>query len=337
MFTRLFFFIFSFFCLIETYSIAQLPVFNQYSQNQLNINPAFAGYFDDEVKFDALYRNQAYANINTTSFYNASLQLKPFKEYMLDQDVLGFGINMYSTKSLSVYSQQSVSGSLSYLKSLSVDGSQSLSMGFQGRFNSKRIDYTSLLFPNQFDVIGYNFQLPNNEPIQVINANYFDINAGLMYSSKTETEEFTTGFSMYNLNQTSADKSMLQNRQGLTYMLHAGYSKYLSESGQVFLGILHSSMKTQNATSIIAAYGATPETNSLFGLNAGAVYQLNNSISPFINLHFNSIKVSFAYDILVSPDISYSQKSTSMEFGIQYLFTSPSAEQSLAKKHMSCF
>jgi hypothetical protein len=35
---------------------AQLPVFTQFSQNQLNINPAFAGFIDDDFKFNALYR-----------------------------------------------------------------------------------------------------------------------------------------------------------------------------------------------------------------------------------------------------------------------------------------
>jgi len=141
--------------LICTFCYSQLPYFTQFSENQLNINPALAGNYYGDTKFDALFRSQSYNKVLTTSFLNAEAQFKPFKDQIVPEDVLGFGINMYSTKSLSVYSQNSISGTISYSKGLSSEGTDAIAFGFQCRYNSKRVDYTQLLFPDQFSLIGY--------------------------------------------------------------------------------------------------------------------------------------------------------------------------------------
>jgi type IX secretion system PorP/SprF family membrane protein len=195
----------------------QLPVFTQFSQNQLNVNPSFAGYFDEDIKVNALYRSQAYSKLVTSTFTNASFQMRPYMDFIPENDVLGFGVNAYSHKTLSIYSHNALSATMSYSKGLDYAATQTLAIGFQGRYNSKRVDYTQLLFPNQFDIIGYTPNLPNNEPIQVINANFLDLNAGLLYSAVGENEAFTGGFSLYNVNQISSDKAKLASRDGLTY------------------------------------------------------------------------------------------------------------------------
>ena len=124
-----------------------------------------AGYFDEDIKVNALYRSQSYSKLVTSTFSNASFQMRPIIHFIPENDVFALGVNAYSHNTLSVYSHQALSAGLSYSKGLNYDASQSLAIGFQGRYNSKRIDYTQLLFPNQFDIIGYTPQLPNNEPI----------------------------------------------------------------------------------------------------------------------------------------------------------------------------
>ena len=316
---------------------AQLPVFTQFSQNQLNINPSFAGYFDEDIKVNALYRSQAYSKLVTSTFSNASFQMRPYMDFIPENDALGFGINAYTHKTLNAYSHNALSATLSYSKSLDYEATQALAIGFQGRYNSKRVDYTQLLFPNQFDIIGYNASIPNNEPIQVINANFFDLNAGMLYSATGENEAFTAGFSLYNVNQISSDRAKLASRDGMTYNYHLGYSRYLSEYSQVFLGALHSSALKQNTTSIVAAVKLMPDYARAIGLDLGGIYVLNNSFSPFVNLDMNLVRVSFTYNVPIAPNISYVQQSNAFEIGIQLLFSRPTENNNLAKKHMSCF
>jgi len=74
----------------------QLPVFTQFSQNQLNINPSFAGYFDEDIKVNALYRTQSYSKLVTSTFTNASFQMRPYLDFIPENDILGFGINAYT-------------------------------------------------------------------------------------------------------------------------------------------------------------------------------------------------------------------------------------------------
>lgn len=317
--------------------LAQLPVFTQFSQNQLNINPSFAGYFDDDIKVNALYRSQSYSKLVTSTFTNTSFQMRPYMDFIPENDVFGFGLNAYTHKTLTAYSHNALSATMSYSKSLDYESTQTLAIGFQGRYNSKRMDYTQLLFPNQFDIIGYNASLPNNEPIQIINANFFDLNAGLLYSAVGENEAFTAGFSMYNVNQVSADRAKLASRDGSTYNYHLGYSRYFSEHSQVFLGGLHSSTLKQRSTSIVGAVQLMPDCSRAIGFDLGGIYVLNNSFSPFVNFNMNLVRASFTYNIPIAPNISYVQQSNAFEVGIQLLFSRPNENNNLAKRHMSCF
>lgn len=316
---------------------SQLPVFTQFSQNQLNINPSFAGFIDDDFKFNALHRSQSYSKLVTSTFSNASFQMRPLLDFVPNNDVFGFGVNAYTHKTLDVYSHQAMSATMSYSKALNYDGSRTLSLGFQGRYNSKRIDYTQLLFPNQFDFSGYSPQLPNNEPIQVINANFVDINSGILYNSVGEEESFTAGFSMYNINQSSKDPLKLATRDGLTFNYQLGYSKILSDYSQVFFGGLHSVRVGQSSTSLVGAIQILPDYDNYIGFDVGGVYVLNNSISPFVNLNMNVIKASFTYNFSIAPNISYVQNANAFEVGIQFLFSRPTEDNTLAKRHVSCF
>ena len=316
---------------------AQLPYFTQFSENQLNINPALAGNYEGDTKFNSLYKYQSYNKILTTNFLNAEAQFKPFKDYISPEDVFAVGIDMYSTKSLSVYSQNSFSGTFSYSKGLNSESSEALALGFQFRYNSKRIDYTKLLFPNQFSITGFTNQLSNNEPINVLNSNYFDINTGILYTNFNDDESFEAGLGVYNLNQVSTEQKNLQLRYGRTYMAHIGYSRYLSSSNQLFVGGLYSYLNTGNSLSLIAGYSLSPEFTNSVGIDFGLVYQANNSFSPYLKLNANSLKFIFSYDVPMEPNISYLQNSRSMELGIQCSFSKISDNITMSRKHVSCF
>jgi type IX secretion system PorP/SprF family membrane protein len=315
----------------------QLPIFTQYKQNPLNINPAFTGYFDDDLKWSALVRSQSYAQLVTSTFYNTSLQIRPYLSFIGANSTMGFGLNAYSNKTLDVFSHQAFSGSLSYEQGLDADGTQSISLGFQGRYNTKRIDYTQLLFPNQFDVIGYTSSLPNNEPIQVINNNYFDVNAGIMYQMENDFDAFTIGLGMYNLNQTNNIKSLNLRKYKQTYNLHLGYSRYTSENSELFLGGMYSTMGNQNATSLVVGYRYQPNLYSPLSIELGAINIFNNGVSPYINVNFSKLLASFTYNIPVNPKTTYLNNNKSFELGLQFLISKYNETNSIARKHMSCF
>jgi hypothetical protein len=263
--------------------------------------------------------------------------MRPLFDFIPNNDVFGFGVNAYTHKTLDVFSHQAMSATMSYSKGLNYDGSKTLSLGFQGRYNSKRIDYTQLLFPNQFDFTGYTPQLPNNEPIQVINSNYFDLNSGILYNAVGENESFYAGFSMYNLNQSSQDPLKLATRDGLTLNYQLGYSKILSDYTQVFFGGLHAVRASQSSTSLVGAVQILPDYDNYIGLDIGGVYVLNNSVSPFVSLNMNMLKATFTYNLSIAPNISYVQNANAFEVGLQILFSRPSEDNTIAKRHMSCF
>jgi type IX secretion system PorP/SprF family membrane protein len=324
------------FILIVGVANSQLPNFTLWNNTQTALNPSLASYQDDDVRLNTIYRSQSYNKLLTTNFLSASLLLRPFREIIATGDVLGLGVDMFSTKTLSSFSQQSAALSLAYAKSLDYKEEQKISLGFQARYNSKRIDLTQLLFPNQFDIIGYTNVLPNNEPIQGLTANYFDINSGFNYSFSNENEELVAGFSLYNINQVSADKAVLQNRIERTTNLHFSYSKFISTDAQILIGVFHSIIRAQRATFLTAAYGISPSYDNSVGVDFGLIYQINNSISPYLSMNLNSLKVIMAYDLGIKPNISYLQKARAFEIGIQYRYNKPNTTKA-ERIHLSCF
>ena len=51
----------------------------------------------------------------------------------------------------------------------------------------------------------------------------------------------------------------------------------------------------------------------------------------------NMIKASFTYNFSIAPNISYVQNANAFEVGLQILFSRPTEDNTLAKRHVSCF
>ena len=188
---------------IAFYVNAQDPHFSQFFSSPLTLNPALTGKFDGTLRVAGNYRNQwpAFNNVYTTS--TLSLDFGILKNKLPDFDTWGVGILALTDKAGGgILTNNYIGLSTSYHKALDEDGFQQLGIGFQGTYGQKRLDNSKLVFEDQLTPFGFTGVTQDIFSSANLNINYFDVNAGLLYSSSTnDRNNFYVGASMYHINR----------------------------------------------------------------------------------------------------------------------------------------
>ena len=133
---------------------------------------------------------------------SASIDFPILKSKVPENDVFGVGISGLSDASAnSILKLNYGSVSMSYHKALDENGYSTIGAGFQATYSSLSLDITKLTFEDMLTQNGFTGTttdiLTNGS-----NQNYFDINAGLLYSGSTNgINNFYLGASMYHINR----------------------------------------------------------------------------------------------------------------------------------------
>ncbi len=175
-------FIFAVFYFLTANLNAQDPVYTQYYQAPLHINPAFAGntyapviHLNSRVEWPAI--NFAY---NTYSFSVDRF----FKDYNF-----GTGINfMMDNSGNGLYKRFRMEGIFSY--KLEVAEKKYLKLGLSTAWGQNSLDWDKLIFGDMIDPSS-GFTLPDGSTLPTdeirpenLNVNYMDLSAGLLYYSE---------------------------------------------------------------------------------------------------------------------------------------------------------
>ncbi len=199
---------------------AQDPVFSQFYNAPLTVNPAFAGISDNPV-VSLTYRNQwpNLGNVYTT--YNASY------DQFVDKynSGVGFGILSDNQGDGSLKSLK-ISGMYSY--GVKINRDYQLKIGGGLGFVQQRIDWSKLIFGNQIDkadgiITQGGSVIPSNENNNGINSiSYVDISAGFLFTGPL----YYVGVSIDHLN--SPEQSFLESDRSNSnlparFSIHGGY------------------------------------------------------------------------------------------------------------------
>ncbi|HTL81119.1 MAG TPA: PorP/SprF family type IX secretion system membrane protein, partial [Bacteroidia bacterium] len=187
-------------------SYAQDIHFSQLSQTPLLLNPATAGLGHD---FEAIvnYKDQW-----------KSVTANPFKTFNVATDVaflknnrgnhMGVGIDFFSDKAGDAQ-MGTTTGQLHLSGVLAVDDKNVISAGIYGGFGQRSINYSNLIWDNQYINGAIDLTAPNFEPVGVTNRTYADIGAGLAWFygkghatiTSNDDASFCAGFSVQHINQ----------------------------------------------------------------------------------------------------------------------------------------
>ncbi len=311
------------FLVMAFYVNAQDPHFSQFFASPLTLNPALTGKFNGTVRVAGNYRNQwpAFNNVYTTS--TVSVDFSILKNRLPDFDTWGIGILALTDKAgAGVLTNNYIGLSTSYHKALDEDGFQQLGIGFQGTYGQKRLDNNKLVFEDQLTPFGFTGVTQDVFSTENLNINYFDVNAGILYSGSTnENNNFYIGASMYHINRPKESfKGGNWNIATRTTVSAGGYFP-ISD-----ILTLHTSgiYQLQNKSSEINIGGAVaaaidPESENPSNIYIGSWYRFNDAIIPYLGLEFGGLRIGATYDINTSSLKAGSQSRGGMEISLIYV------------------
>src|SRR5665213_368235 len=302
---------------------AQDPHFSQFFASPLTLNPALTGKFDGTVRVAGNYRNQwpAFNNVFTTS--TLSVDFGILKNKIPENDTWGLGILALTGKAGGgILTNNYLGISTSYHKALDEDGFQQLGIGFQGTYGQKRLDNSKLYFEDQLTPFGFTGVTQDIFSTQNLNINYFDMNAGLLYTGSTNSSNnFYVGASMYHINRPRESfKGGNWNIAPRTTISAGGYfpvSDILTLHTSGIYQVQNKATETTFGGALAAAID--PESTDPSNVYIGSWYRVNDAIIPYLGLEFSGFRIGATYDINTSSLKAGSESRGGMEISVIYI------------------
>jgi type IX secretion system PorP/SprF family membrane protein len=204
-------------CINSAYS--QDLHFSQYNENPSLINPALTGVYS-VFRASAVYKDQWRGATVPFKTFGVSVEskFKPNNWTKVDGQAMRFSKTSFGRLAggLSCFNDRAGDGNMSSTKlnlSLSsfvrVSEYSNLSLGLQGSFVQRKIDFSSLVFSNQFNGSGYDAGMLSGEQAAPQTFNYVVVSAGLnwSYASKenilisNDQTKANIGVAFFNINQ----------------------------------------------------------------------------------------------------------------------------------------
>lgn len=288
---------------------AQDVHFTQYFTSPLTLNPALTGLIPEDLRFAANYRSQ-WSAVSSTPYTTAtaSFDIATFKNKLPEGDALGLGLVFEHDQSGTGSLTNTTAGlSLAYHKAFGHDRTQHLSMGFQGYFVQKSIDFSKLTFYDMYNAGMNNFSGSTHVVFKATAVSYMDFNGGIMYSGKvTDHTTAYIGYSYYHVTQPV--ESFIAD----TYQIHSRSSLYLggsfdmNENAVLYASALYQEQASASEVLIGAAAGfvLNPghdqeyQKHTIFYI--GGWYRYGDAVCPYISLEWSKMRIGVSYDANIS-------------------------------------
>ncbi len=293
--------------LFFTTAFTQDVHFTQYFASPLSLNPALTGLTPATFRLAANFRSQ-WSSVSANPYMTGSFSydMGALKGKLNNGDVVGIGIlGLYDRAGQGALQQTTAAVSVAYHKNIGSDGAHTISLGVQGAFVQKRLDFSRLSFNDQY--LGGIAGRATGESFSNADVNYPDFNAGLLYSGKiAEQATGYAGLSYYHITQPTETFLGGSNKINMRYAGFLGSAIALGETMELYLSGLY---QRQGASEEIvggAALGfilnnkAQEERNSTTMLSLGGWYRMSDAIAPYVSLEWSGVQVGISYDVGLS-------------------------------------
>jgi len=289
---------------------AQDVHFTQYFTSPLTLNPAQTGLVVGDWRASANYRTQWY-KVSDYPYMSGtvSYDMPLLRGKLPEGDALGVGLLVLYDKS-GTGGLQNITGGLSfaYHKALGAEKQHTLSLGVQGYFTQKSINFDKLVFADQLNPAMPEAYLQTAESFGNSDVTYPDFNAGLMYTGRiNDHSSIYAGFSFYHISQ--PEEKFLNS--GTSATINSRYTGYLGGSFAMNDNVvLYASglYQKQGGAQEILVGGAVgfvlnpmhedDVRSTIFYL--GSWYRFNDAIAPYVGFEFSKMQIGLSYDVTVS-------------------------------------
>ena len=315
-----------------TGAVAQDPNFSQFFVSPLTLNPALTGKFNGDFRIAGNYRDQWPAISKAFITSTASFDFPILRGKISELDTWGIGILAMTDKTANgILSTNLISVTTAYHKGLDEDGLHQIGIGFQGTYNTKKLDGTKLNFEDELDQFG-GWTIPSGEPVnnETLNMSYFDVSAGVLYNGSTDGfNNFYFGVSAYHLNKPQEYFTNVYYTLYPRYTFHGGGSIPLGDATKsIYLSSLFSTQYGANNFVLGGALGIAlnddPENPSNFFAGIWTrVNNVNDAIIPYLGLEFNGFRIGASYDVNISSLKTASESRGGMEISLIFIKRPP--------------
>jgi type IX secretion system PorP/SprF family membrane protein len=296
--------------------------FSQWFNSPLTTNPANTGFIPDaDYRLGANYREQ-WSQVMSVPYRTMSIwgDAQVFRD-KIENGWLGLGgVLLRDDAGSGILTSTEAYGSVAYHQM--VGYASLITAGFNTGWVNKRINTTSLKFPDQFDGQFFDSQLPTSVVIDQPNINYFDMQVGMNYAYfPTNKMYLNGGFSVQHINRP---------RESFFSTDPAGFDSRISPR---YIGFVNGSFKVNEQVILnpMAYYTyMAGSSESVLGLNAqydlqdngdqqvigGLYYRAGDAVIPMIGFVWKNIKLTFTYDVTTSAIKNYDGGFGAWEFAL---------------------
>ncbi|RYY11838.1 MAG: type IX secretion system membrane protein PorP/SprF [Chitinophagaceae bacterium] len=294
--------------------------FSQFYQSPLTTNPANTGFIPDaDYRIGGNYRNQ-YSSIMQQPYKTMSLfaDAQVFRD-RFENGWLGLGAVVLSDvagsgslRSTKVY------GSLAYHQMLG--NSSLLSAGFNLGWANKRIDLTSLKFPDQFDGRFFDNTLPTAVMFNNTSVSYFDMQAGMNYAYfPTEDIYINAGYSVHHVNKPRETFFSDETNDGTIPMRHIGFlNALLKVAPNLIINPNLYYTNHANASEFVMGLNGSYNLSGAGEMQfiGGVYYRYKDAFIPTAGFEISNLRFIFSYDATTSSLKNFNQQRGALEISI---------------------
>ncbi len=324
------------FILVLGHAYAQDPHFSQFFASPLTLNPAYTGKFDGIWRVAANHRDQWPSIPKAYVTSSASFDFPILRKYVPDGDVFGLGFSGLSDASAdNILKLNYGSVSLAYHKSLDENSYNTIGIGFQGTYSSMVLDVSRLTFEDELIQNGFaqgtSAEFAGSNPLtgRLNNGNYFEGNAGILFSGSTNGENnYYLGASMYHITRPQVSFKDLSWYLTNRFTMHSGGSFPITESIGMNFSIIYQVQNKASETVLGGAVSinANGDKQNPTNIYFGSWMRLGDAVIPYIGLEFSNLRLGASYDVNVSGLKAATASRGGSEFSIIYIRKPPESK-----------
>lgn len=317
---RFLFFILSLIVFHRSYS--QDIHFSQFFASPLTLNPALTGDFKEDWRLSNNYRNQWKS---VTKPFN-TIGIGYDQRFFINNEKIGAGLVWINDRSgVLDLTVNKIYFSGAYHK---ITGKHSLSVGVQLGWVSKAFG-NNMTFPDQFNINTgyYDSGLPTSETDMSNSMSYFDMNAGVKWSTKYKKWTPEAGLAFFHINRPDESFTSISNKLPVRTVFTAGARYALKKYICIFpqLQYMASSGARDFVIGSLAEFSLLSVAKmNLTGFYGGAFFRTDvfNQVDAGIitaGLNFKRMNFGISYDINISRLNVASNYKGALEFSLIYM------------------
>ena len=284
---------------------AQDFTFSQFYEQPLLRNPALAGLFTGDMRISMSYRDQ-WGSI-TVPYRTTSLNVEHKIPVGSSHDLITIASQMSVDAAGDIRLKRTqFLPSISFHKSLSEENDTYLTAAFQSGPVSSQFDATQLKMGDQYRGGEYNASNPTSQPIKNTGYSYWDVNAGLSFSSSINKKaNFYIAVGMTHITNPTI-KSVTGEVSGYLspkIALNAGINALSGEKGHImaFTDWFSQNGNRQILSGLLYGIDITEYDNGepdIFYI--GSFLRWGDALIPVVKMGFNHLSIGVSYDVNIS-------------------------------------